>query len=664
MADRSIIEFLLKGIDQTAQATQSSAANLNKIAKAANTLQSIALVQLAKRSIKATAEVVKLGADSLKTRDRLVAFAGGARQADEMLEALNRSSDGTIDRLSGMAMATSLIEQRLVSTTREMELAAAMVSKLGRSSLSTEGRMNSLTMMLSNESRRRLDDFGLSVADVTERQAELVAQGMASQEAFKTAVFEQAAAKLGILGDQSKKAYTEVATLEANWKSMTQVIGESMAVTAAAGGVMGTVSKMIADMTQQTQDWSAAQARAKELGFGTRWAEAYAIASRASRTFQGDEENLRAAIEEKNAAMVAAAATTENTTAADWEAVQRSRGIYDLYAGFAAQHQQGKMDEATAVEQANARMAASTVNYAAQAASVYASLAALEVSHTKRMEAIATQGVGGGRKSLMGEISKAQSRELAALQAQFDERDWNRSLEEMAEDHQDRLSKIKKEGWGDDYDEQIRAEHERFTDARESAIARREQRKADEAARAAIVKKYDARRRDEQAAMEAASAGQAAAAQQAALEAEVESYEQRKAALEAQLANQYEQQALVIEAHKELLDTIRKYAEKTKERIDAIVRRNAQVSGTPPGERPRRYAAGTTYHPGGGAWVGEREPEFLQLPVGSRVTPGSKMGGGVTIVNHFGRDSIRSDRDITRLEQRQKQSLRLHGRAN
>lgn len=51
------------------------------------------------------------------------------------------------------------------------------------------------------------------------------------------------------------------------------------------------------------------------------------------------------------------------------------------------------------------------------------------------------------------------------------------------------------------------------------------------------------------------------------------------------------------------------------------------------GSKVPAYATGTNYHPGGMAMVGERGPELLSLPRGSKVTPNGKMGGmGTTVV--------------------------------
>ncbi len=62
------------------------------------------------------------------------------------------------------------------------------------------------------------------------------------------------------------------------------------------------------------------------------------------------------------------------------------------------------------------------------------------------------------------------------------------------------------------------------------------------------------------------------------------------------------------------------------------------------------YANGTHYHTGGLALVGERGPEFVNLPSGSRVTTAEKtrkLGGGVTVYNYITIDGAqRSDEEI------------------
>lgn len=76
---------------------------------------------------------------------------------------------------------------------------------------------------------------------------------------------------------------------------------------------------------------------------------------------------------------------------------------------------------------------------------------------------------------------------------------------------------------------------------------------------------------------------------------------------------------------------------------------------------PVGLATGGTVEQAGWALVGERGPELVNLPTGSTVydaqqtaqARGGAAGGGqtVNITNHFGRDSVRSDDDIRRIEQ-------------
>lgn len=56
----------------------------------------------------------------------------------------------------------------------------------------------------------------------------------------------------------------------------------------------------------------------------------------------------------------------------------------------------------------------------------------------------------------------------------------------------------------------------------------------------------------------------------------------------------------------------------------------ANINKTVPG-----YATGTNFHPGGLAIVGERGPELVSMPRGSRVTPNKALGGNI-VNNYYG----------------------------
>jgi len=287
MADEKyVIEITIKGDDQTSKAAQASAKNLSSLAAVAKGITAAGMVVLAKKAAQAAVEVVKLGAVSLAAKDRLVAFAGGSAQAEEMMQALIDGSDGTIDRMTAMARASSLIEQGLVSNAQEMELTGAAIGKLGNQTWTTERRMASWNSMMANQSKRRLDDFGLDVAKVTARQKELVAQGKSVEEAFKLAVLDEASAKLEVLGDVSGSLTTQIGQLEAAWSNVGQVVAEANAGFVEQTGILGWLAKAMEKAAQHGRDLQEGMALAREKGLwfnADRYARDYAKAAKASR---------------------------------------------------------------------------------------------------------------------------------------------------------------------------------------------------------------------------------------------------------------------------------------------------------------------------------------------------------------------------------------------
>ena len=203
--------------------------NATAIDKLTSSVSQAVLGYGAFRAAQKAIEFVKFGAAVQATESRFVAFAGGAARADEMLQALNKASDNTLDRLGAMTTASTLMSLGLATTTEEMGTAGAMLGKLARGGLGAEGAMNSLTMLLANQSTRRLDDFSLSVEEVKNRQAELEAQGYATEAAFKMAVYAAATEKLKILGDMSELTATKIGQLESAGKTVGQIFSSSFA---------------------------------------------------------------------------------------------------------------------------------------------------------------------------------------------------------------------------------------------------------------------------------------------------------------------------------------------------------------------------------------------------------------------------------------------------
>ena len=246
-------------------------------------------------------EAVKLGAQVEASSLRFDRFAGSADRAEELLQAFQQATLGTVDRMGAMSSAGRLLQMGLVSTADEMGQVARIATMLGDQTLGTTDRMADFAALLANQSIPRLDNFGISSGRVRTRIQELQAASadMTREQAFQTAVLEEGEKALDRLGDTSELASVKISRLQASWKTLGQVIAESSAEVATGNRLWRVTANVLDVVSQRTADVNKGLARAQELGVVPRiFAEAYADASAAARLFQGDEDELRATLEE------------------------------------------------------------------------------------------------------------------------------------------------------------------------------------------------------------------------------------------------------------------------------------------------------------------------------------------------------------------------------
>jgi len=417
------------------------------------------VLELVQQLPRMAVELYKLGATVEVSSKRLEAFAGSAVQAADYLKALQTGSDFTIDRLTALQQASRMLETGMARNTREMELAGAMVAKLGNQTRSTESRMQMLTLLLANQSILRLDEFGLSVENVRRRQQALEKQGRSTEEAFRAAVFAEAEQKLAVLGDTSELTATKIARLEAAWRTLTQTIGETAVISADTG--------LLATMSDWLNAWSAnislaneAMAKAKELGVAPRhYAQVYIEASQASEVWQQDEDELRKALEATNAALDVRNASLGNYTRAMvdslsalgvtgqttqdyaqtlWETHYAADGFTSAVEGTTPSLYE-QAQAAYSASNALMDLASSYASYSQQIAYGYAdyagSMADIEAQYQQSVESIQSSGGGGGGGGGAPErefdradierglnIQQLQLAELQAERAKWDER--------------------------------------------------------------------------------------------------------------------------------------------------------------------------------------------------------------------------------------------------
>jgi len=197
------------------------------------------------RNIKDIAtETARLGATSLRAAERLEKFAGSGYASVTMLDAFNRGSDNTVDKMTAMTYASGLLQQGIVDTSTEMEFIVEVATRLGDQTVGATTRIEKLSQLLRNQSIKLLDDFGVSSGVVKDKIEKLQAAtaGLSREQAFEIAFFEEARKSLDILGERQDNYATSIERMDAKLKDARVEIGEKLAP--AMGALAEIISKM------------------------------------------------------------------------------------------------------------------------------------------------------------------------------------------------------------------------------------------------------------------------------------------------------------------------------------------------------------------------------------------------------------------------------------
>lgn len=161
--------------------------------------------------------------------DNLTASIGTT--SDALINELERATNGMQSRAELIAGATDIINLGLANTQEETVRLATAVSTLGLD-------MQQVILTFANNSEARLDALGLSVEGVTEKVAELEAQGFQG-DAFDEAVLIGLEEKMRLLGDASETTAGQLQMLEADWANLTNSWKQGAA--AALGPIISTL---------------------------------------------------------------------------------------------------------------------------------------------------------------------------------------------------------------------------------------------------------------------------------------------------------------------------------------------------------------------------------------------------------------------------------------
>ena len=144
------------------------------------------------------------GAQQLKQRRSFAIVSGGAIQAAKNLEAMREATRGTATDAELMEQALGVLGLGLAKNEDELFQVVRNVTQLGSTfkGFSADRAIQSFTLLTSNfeSSKLRLDDFGLTVADVQPKIDALTDSGVDMQDAIRISLLEAMDEKMEQLG--------------------------------------------------------------------------------------------------------------------------------------------------------------------------------------------------------------------------------------------------------------------------------------------------------------------------------------------------------------------------------------------------------------------------------------------------------------------------------
>ena len=163
---------------------------------------------------KAVYDFGKSGAELEYTRarfDRLAASMGTTGKV--FMNELRVATKGTVSDMQLARNGADLFQLGLARTSEEAIRLSRVQTALGMDT-------GELTLALANQSKRRLDQLGLSLTKFNEIESKLKGQGMSKEDAFREAFMQTAEYTIATTGNKADSAAGDYARLEAGWANM------------------------------------------------------------------------------------------------------------------------------------------------------------------------------------------------------------------------------------------------------------------------------------------------------------------------------------------------------------------------------------------------------------------------------------------------------------
>lgn len=147
-------------------------------------------------------------------------FAGELGDTQQILQTLREATGGAASDFELMGSASQILRLGIVNTKEDLSELIFYISRLKDPTVEMGDAIRDFSLLIANQSTMRLDQFGLSAANVSERVTELKDAGLSASDAFRQATFEEMARSVENLGGAADAAITPVAQLAADVENL------------------------------------------------------------------------------------------------------------------------------------------------------------------------------------------------------------------------------------------------------------------------------------------------------------------------------------------------------------------------------------------------------------------------------------------------------------
>jgi len=254
------VNIIISTKDKTSGEAKKAASGLEQLQKAAKL---VAAGFAAMKTAQAVVELIKLGAASQRQETALGNLAKAAgTSGDAIIKAIQVASDFTIDRMTAMQTANRAMIMEVAETPAQFERITKVAVALGRAmGLDAATAMERFTLAAGRQSVKIADDLGM-IVDITaanERYADandLVANKLTETQqgqAFLNEMLRMGELRMEALGDSTIDNATKMEQASAAWKDAKASIGGMLATLANASGILDAVSGWARDTAEGTR---------------------------------------------------------------------------------------------------------------------------------------------------------------------------------------------------------------------------------------------------------------------------------------------------------------------------------------------------------------------------------------------------------------------------